>query len=99
MPSDELKPCPFCGGPVELEQPISDRYRKFYGVVCRNTMNRGGTCAIEQRPSASKEAAIERWNRRAQDFDAMRQRAEKAEQRADELAAMVRATLGQQADA
>jgi hypothetical protein len=28
-------------------------------------MNVGGTCAIEQRPSASKDAAIERWNRRA----------------------------------
>lgn len=31
------------------------------------------------------------------ELDAMRQRAEKAEQRADELAAMVRATLAQQA--
>jgi hypothetical protein len=70
-PTDaELLPCPFCGGPVALEEagPTQDRIhgeRRWWGVVCRNTMNRGGTCAIYQRPSASKEAAIERWNRRA----------------------------------
>jgi hypothetical protein len=66
----ELLPCPFCGGPVKLEEAQSTRShifgeRRWWGVVCRNTMNRGGTCAIEQRPSASEEAAIERWNRRA----------------------------------
>ena len=60
---DALRPCPFCGGPVKLEQTI-DR-REWWGVVCRNTINVGGTCAIQQRPSASKEAAIIRWNRRA----------------------------------
>lgn len=65
----KLKPCPFCGGAVSLEQPI-DRERaaprdEWWGVVCRNAMNLGGTCAIEQRPSRTKEAAIERWNRRA----------------------------------
>lgn len=59
----ELLPCPFCGGPVELEQTVSSR--EWWGVVCRNTANRGGTCAIQQMPSASQDAAIERWNRRA----------------------------------
>lgn len=59
----ELKPCPFCGGPVELENTINSR--SWWGVVCRNTRNRGGTCAIQTRPSASKEVAIERWNMRA----------------------------------
>lgn len=68
--SEELKPCPFCGGSVELERARDTRdeimgVRQWWGVVCRNTINRGGTCAIEQRPSASQEAAIERWNRRA----------------------------------
>ena len=57
-----LKPCPFCGGRVELEQTIDGR--EWWGVVCRNTINLGGTCAIQQRPSASKKAAVERWNRR-----------------------------------
>ena len=66
----KLLACPFCGGPVSLER-CEDTYerehgnRKWYGVVCRNTINLGGTCAIEQRPSASEDAAIERWNRRA----------------------------------
>ena len=63
--TDKLLPCPFCGGPVKLENPLGDQHRSWWGVVCRNTINLGGTCAIEQRPSASKEAAIERWNRRA----------------------------------
>ncbi|HDR9337674.1 Lar family restriction alleviation protein [Burkholderia multivorans] len=66
----ELKPCPFCGGSVSLERAHSTTdfihgTRQWWGVVCRNTVNLGGTCAIEQRPSASPEAAIERWNRRA----------------------------------
>ena len=65
-----LAPCPFCGGPVQLEEasPTRDRLygeRRWYGVVCRNTTNIGGSCAMEQRPSASKESAIARWNRRA----------------------------------
>ena len=64
-----LLPCPFCGGPVELEKAHIQRHeqfgeRQFYGVVCRNTTNLGGTCCMEQVPSASKEAAIGRWNMR-----------------------------------
>jgi hypothetical protein len=67
---NELLPCPFCGGPVELERAAdtrSDIYgvRKWWGVKCRNTINLGGTCAVEAIPSASPEAAISRWNRRA----------------------------------
>jgi hypothetical protein len=62
---EELKPCPFCGGAVELEQANSRGAHRWWGVVCRNTINLGGTCAIEQIPSASREAATERWNRRA----------------------------------
>lgn len=66
---EELKPCPFCGGAVTLEKGTRDSNmgpRNWWGVKCRNTMNLGGTCAIEQIPSGSPEAAIERWNRRAQ---------------------------------
>ena len=64
-----LLPCPFCGGAVKLE--VAERTlnrimgeRRWWGVVCRNTINVGGTCAIQQRPSASEEAAISRWNMR-----------------------------------
>jgi len=66
MSADDIKllPCPFCGGPVDLEQTVNKR--AWWGVVCRNTTgNRGGSCAVSIRPSASPEAAIERWNRRA----------------------------------
>ncbi|WP_331373825.1 Lar family restriction alleviation protein [Sinorhizobium chiapasense] len=63
--TDELLPCPFCGGKVTLEQPMRARSNEWWGVVCRNTENLGGTCAIEQRPSRTKEAAAERWNRRS----------------------------------
>jgi hypothetical protein len=64
-----LLPCPFCGGEVKLEEAEQTRdpimgWRRWWGVVCRNTINRGGTCAIMQRPSASPEAAISRWNMR-----------------------------------
>jgi hypothetical protein len=71
-----LSPCPFCGGPVRLERarntydPLVGT-RKWWGVICRNTTNRGGTCAIEQAPSASPEAAIDRWNLRAQPNEAL----------------------------
>ena len=66
---ERLLPCPFCGGEVMLESTLIRRSkefssRKFWGVVCRNMKNLGGSCAMEQVPSASKEAAIDRWNMR-----------------------------------
>lgn len=60
---EQLKPCPFCGGDVQLET-VKSRAGTLYGVVCRNTTNRGCTCAMEQVPSRSAEAAIARWNMR-----------------------------------
>lgn len=65
-----LLPCPFCGGPVAMEEAYPTRSsmygeRRWWGVICRNTINRGGSCAIQQIPSASIDAAAERWNHRA----------------------------------
>jgi hypothetical protein len=65
----DLKPCPFCGGPVQLEEANITRYslygeRRGYGVVCRNIINLGGTCCMDQVPSASIGAAVARWNMR-----------------------------------
>ena len=70
MSKQTLLPCPFCGGPVSIERTTGayeeqHGKREWYGVVCRNTINHGGSCAIQQRPSASIEAAVTRWNRRA----------------------------------
>jgi hypothetical protein len=64
---EELKPCPFCGGPVFIEEAprLRSDNRRWFGVVCRNTMNLGGTCAIQQRVSATPEAAATRWNTRS----------------------------------
>ena len=67
----ELLPCPFCGGSVDLEQPQRviargsfDNPDEWWGVVCRNGGNLGGSCAIQQRASRTKAAAITRWNTR-----------------------------------
>jgi len=69
MVSPQLLPCPFCGGPVQLEEALPTRHhlygeRRWWGVKCRNTINHGGTCCMDQVPSASQEAAIKRWNMR-----------------------------------
>jgi hypothetical protein len=65
----KLRPCPFCGGAVEVER-CADTFerqhgqRQWWGVVCRTSRNRGGACAVEIRPSTSVEVAAERWNLR-----------------------------------
>ena len=69
-PTPHLLPCPFCGGPEAMEEAYPTRSsmygeRRWWGVICRNTINRGGSCAIQQIPSASIDAAAERWNHRA----------------------------------
>lgn len=70
MTNDALLPCPFCGGPVDIEE-VQPTYspefgkRRWWGIQCRNTLNRGGTCALQIVPQASAEAATERWNTRA----------------------------------
>jgi hypothetical protein len=65
-----LKPCPFCGVVPVIERcddTMDSLYgpRKWWGIKCRSTLNRGGTCAVEIQPQASVEAAVARWNMRA----------------------------------
>jgi hypothetical protein len=65
----DLLPCPFCGGEVSLEAVTGDRNyhdgtRQWWGIICRNVGNLGGTCAVQIAPSATKSAAIARWNMR-----------------------------------
>lgn len=61
--NEKLKPCPFCGGRVQLEE-VKMRSGTWYGVKCRNTRNLGGDCTMEQVPSRTPEAAAGRWNMR-----------------------------------
>lgn len=71
---NELKPCPFCGGEVELYEYESDQtiydsdtlgyvdteYRIVYGVGCPEC-----GCIIADKTSIQK--AREAWNRRTND--------------------------------
>jgi len=67
--NNPLLPCPFCGDPVALEEARTeyDSFfgpRRFFGVVCRSVKNHSGSCCMQQVPSASRKAAIKRWNMR-----------------------------------
>lgn len=61
----ELLPCPFCGGPVTIERTLNNRSnRRWWGIICRNTINLGGTYDVQICPQVSPEAAAQRWNMR-----------------------------------
>lgn len=59
----ELKPCPFCGKPAELEID-GDHRGIFFTLGCPD-----GDCAgrwvYYTQDIEEKDAAVERWNRRA----------------------------------
>jgi len=60
--SDELKPCPFCGGKAALEQLLENK--DDYMASCDNDECLV-TCVMTHCDSTRKEA-IEAWNRRAE---------------------------------
>lgn len=64
MSDIELLPCPFCGGSVRMEE-VRLKSGIWHGIICRNTSNRGGSCAYECHPSRTPEAAAARWNMRS----------------------------------
>lgn len=56
----ELKPCPFCGGEADIGKYGEDVGITFYFICC--------TCGAElDRHTVTEKAAIEAWNRRADD--------------------------------
>lgn len=70
--SEELKPCPFCGGEAKLITTEFDRKTIAIKVECQSCSARaGGFCATVfdnknalENIDNSREKAIEAWNRR-----------------------------------
>ena len=56
-----LKPCPFCGSLARLEEHVFTGYSNTYGVICPLCRTQGNQFW------ASKEEAVEMWNRRVED--------------------------------
>lgn len=67
MPN-ELKPCPFCGRkPSKVrEHHVPSISNTFYTVECKAPLSKCGTNP-RTRYFASKESAVDAWNRRAND--------------------------------
>lgn len=107
MASDELKPCAHCGevpaGPAKLggnDERCGYNFTMTIGCRCgvsvsrKSHENKLGWCDDTGQAALS---VVEAWNRRAQDFDAMRQRAEKAEIALAEVRSMFPLKLDKQA--
>lgn len=71
MMSNELKPCPFCGGRAYL----SERMNGGYYVECESI----GGCLAESGNYDTEEQAVEAWNRRVVDTDELLRIAEELE--------------------
>jgi Lar family restriction alleviation protein len=56
MPSEELKPCPFCGGIAKLGHYEGGKYDTYYLVMCINCFSRT--------VGDSENEAVNTWNRR-----------------------------------
>lgn len=59
--TDELKPCPFCGGKARVEDDQNPTIRfvpDYYWVLCMK-------CGAASEYMKREKAAIKRWNRRA----------------------------------
>lgn len=60
----ELKPCPFCGGEVDIEN-ISTEDEQYYMVSCKKC----GAAICFGDKSETQVGAIEAWNKRAFDYE------------------------------
>ena len=58
----ELKPCPFCGGKVIIED-ISTEDEEYYMIQCTKEECSASACFADY--STTKKGAAEAWNRRA----------------------------------
>lgn len=60
--TEELKPCPFCGGDAELQDDIGRESTIFYRAVCADVECQGHYC---NNWSMTQQRAISAWNTRA----------------------------------
>ena len=65
MPSPELKPCPFCGGPAEIGTYSIDGYTTAWTGTCKDNQCNGYCIADYFRSAHSLREAVAAWNRRA----------------------------------
>jgi len=56
---NELKPCPFCGCYTHLQKLVNykNTHTTYYQARCNNFF-----CEIQQKPEATKENVIKKWN-------------------------------------
>ena len=59
---ENLKPCPFCGGEIAIEEEWADSFSSFFTFQCDE-------CGmyVTHQYCVSETEAIEAWNRRAGD--------------------------------
>lgn len=57
--TEELKPCPFCGGGVEIAWRVISSVMWYFGI-CQNR-----DCQCEGPIDLGESGAIEKWNTRA----------------------------------
>lgn len=61
-----LKPCPFCGGSARISTIDDVGSRVYAAVNCMNMYCEASVFAASWEVQDAKKAALERWNRRAE---------------------------------
>ena len=61
MKQNKLKPCPFCGSEVYIENILDDIGDAYYMVQCKNDDKCGASSCFGE---CTKKEVIERWNNR-----------------------------------
>ena len=68
--NEQLKPCPFCGGEIELKRHVFDANGPLIAFVCPETSGchdpKWGSHMFFYTPETGLAEAIQRWNARAE---------------------------------
>ena len=83
--SEELKPCPFCGGDAELSHVLASVGRNYFAVECAD--KRGCRVVVSSR-AATEAEAIAAWNTRSEsDGERVREAEDRGYKRAAKMIA------------